>query len=130
MKALYQGQLAGHGRDELVDQYSSLAEYSRIDQSYFNDLLEKVLADTEALDAVIGRFAVRQVEQLDAVARAVLWLALAELKHRPDVPEKVVINEAVKLAKRYGAADSYRFVNAVTDKAAQALRRAGDPAEV
>ena len=55
-------------------------------------------------------------DQLDAVGRGILWLGLAELKHRPDVPTKVVINEAVNLAKRYGATDSFKFVNAVLDK--------------
>jgi len=129
VKALYQHQLAGHDRATLIGQYSALAEYARIDQRYFEDLLERVLGDSAALDAVIGQFAVRSVEQLDAVGRAVLWVALAELKYRPDVPVKVVINEAVKLTKRYGAADSYRFVNAVADKAARMLRAREDAAE-
>lgn len=129
VKALYQWQLAGHERTELVSQYEALAEFSRIDQAYFHDLLRFVLDDTEGLDAVIAKYAVRDINQLDAVGRAVLWLAVAELKHRDDVPEKVVINEAVKLAKRYGAADSFRFVNAVADKAARALRHPNDAAE-
>jgi N utilization substance protein B len=124
VKALYQWQLAGHDRGELVAQYSDLAEYGRIDQAYFEDLLERVLDDAASLDELIARFADRGLEQLDAVGHAILLLALAELKYREDVPVKVVINEAVKLAKRYGAADSYRFVNAVTDRAARALRAA------
>ena len=71
---------------------------------------------------LIADLAVRSLDQLDAVGRGILLMALAELKHRPDVPVKVVINEAVKLAKRYGAADSFRFVNAVVDKASKRLR--------
>lgn len=122
IKALYQWQLAGHTRDEILAQYAGLAEYVRIDQEYFGELLGKVLDDTASLDALIAQFAVRGIEQLDAVGRSILLLALAELKHRPDVPTKVVINEAVKLAKRYGAAESFRFINAVTDKAARILR--------
>ena len=96
--------------------------YGRIDQTYFADQLRRVIDDAPALDALIGQFAARGVEQLDAIGRAVLLLALAELKFRADIPHKVVINEAVKLAKRYGAADSYRFVNAVADKAGATLR--------
>jgi len=122
VKALYQWQLAGHDHAELVDQFSALAEYKRIDQEYFCDLLRRCIDDSPSLDELIGRFAARGVDQLDAVGRAVLLLALGELKFRPDVPHKVVINEAIKLAKRYGATDSYRFVNAVADKAAGALR--------
>jgi N utilization substance protein B len=56
-------------------------------------------------------------------------LGLAELKYRDDVPTKVVINEAVELAKRYGATDSFRFVNAVLDKTARELRSGVEPAE-
>jgi N utilization substance protein B len=122
IKALYQWQLAGHTRDEILSQYAGLAEYGRIDQEYFGELLGKVLDDTASLDALIAQLAARGIEQLDAVGRSILLLALAELKHRPDVPTKVVINEAVNLAKRYGAAESFRFINAVTDKAARILR--------
>ncbi len=122
VKALYQWQIAGHDYAELVDQFGLLAEFRRIDQDYFTDLLRHCIDDSDELDSLIAKFATRGVDQLDAVGRAVLLLALAELKHRDDVPYRVVINEAVKLAKRYGAADSYRFVNAVTDKAAAELR--------
>ncbi len=58
------------------------------------------------------------------MGRAILLLGLAELKFRDDVPSKVVINEAVELAKRYGAAESFKFVNAVLDKTARELRSA------
>ena len=122
VKALYQWQLAGHDYAELVRQFSALAEYERIDQKYFESVLAKVIDDVAELDAVISDLAVRSLDQLDAVGRGILLMALAELKHRPDVPVKVVINEAVKLAKRYGAADSFRFVNAVVDKASKRLR--------
>jgi N utilization substance protein B len=122
IKALYQWQLAGHDESELLAQFAALAEFGRIDQAFFQDLLQKVIGDAQALDALIASLAVRSLDQLDAVGRAVLLLALAELKFRPDVPTKVVINEAVNLAKRFGAAESFRFVNAVTDKAAAELR--------
>ena len=122
LKALYQWQLAGHSRDELRAQYADLAEFARIDQKYFEDLLDRVLEDSASLDALIGQLSVRGLGQLDPVGRGILLLALAELKHRSDVPAKVIINEAVNLAKRYGPAESYRFINAVTDKAAKILR--------
>jgi N utilization substance protein B len=124
LKALYQWQLAGHTREELLAQYSGLAEFARVDQGYFEDLLGRVLEDSASLDALIAKLSARGLDQLDVVGRSILLLALAELKHRPDVPVKVVINEAVNLAKRYGAAESFRFINAVTDKAAKILRSA------
>jgi N utilization substance protein B len=122
IKALYQWQLAGHSEEELLAQYSELAEFGRVDQAYFKALLARVLDNVATFDAVIAEHADRGVDQLDAVGRAILLLAMAEFKFRDDVPVKVVINEAVELAKRYGATDSYRFVNAVLDKAAKTLR--------
>jgi N utilization substance protein B len=122
VKALYQWQLAGHDLDELISQYSGLAEFGRIDQDYFRDLLTRVVNDAAELDPLIAEHASRGLDQVDAVGRAILLLALAELKFRHDVPVKVVINEAVELAKKFGAADSYRFVNAVLDKVARTLR--------
>jgi len=122
VRALYQWQLAGHDYAELDAQFSALPEFARIDAEHFRGLLEKAIEESAAFDRVIASHAVRKLDQLDAVGRAVLLMALAELMYRHDVPTKVVINEAVELAKRYGAADSFKFVNAVVDKAAKELR--------
>ncbi len=128
VRALYQWQLADHDLSELLGQFELEADFAAADQAYFRALLEVVLSDVETLDATIARFAVRPTAQLDAVGRAILLLALAELRNRPDVPTNAIINEAVELAKRYGATDSYRFVNALLDKAAAELgERDGRP---
>lgn len=126
LQALYQWQLGGGGELELLTQFAARPEFASCDRNYFRQMLKLVLRESEALDAVIATLAVRAIEQLDAVGRAILLLALAELKHRPDVPKRVVINEAVELAKRYGATDSYRFVNAVLDKASAAFAQGGE----
>lgn len=122
LKALYQWQIASHSVAELKDQFGSLADFARCDGEYFTQLLQFVVDDVAALDGLIAKYAARGVDNLDAVGRAILLLAFAELKYRDDVPTKVVINEAVELAKRYGAADSFRFVNAVLDKTSRELR--------
>lgn len=128
VRALYQWQLADHDLSELAGQFELHGDFAAIDQDYFRALLEIVLNDVGTLDATIGRFATRPTAQLDAVGRAILLLALAELRNRPDVPTNAIINEAVELAKRYGATDSYRFVNALLDKAAAELgERDGRP---
>jgi N utilization substance protein B len=123
VKALYQWQLAGHDVPELEKQFRALPEFERCDADYFQALLSTVIDDAAALDQVIAKHAARGLDQLDAVGRGILLLAIAELKHRGDVPTKVVINEAVELAKRYGAADSFKFVNALLDKTARELDR-------
>ena len=66
----------------------------------------------------IAAAADRPLEQLDPVERAVLWIGVAELGARPDVPAKVAINEAVELAKEFGASDSHRYINAILDSVA------------
>ena len=124
VKALYQWQIAGHSVAEISAQFAAHEDFERSDRDFFGQLLAVTIEDAPALDVVIARQATRGIEQLDAVARAILLLGLAELKFRDDVPSKVVINEAVELAKRYGPAESYKFVNAVLDKSSRELRGA------
>jgi N utilization substance protein B len=121
VKALYQWQLAETSETELREQFAAMPEFDRIDQSYFTDVLGLVMAGVVDFDAIIAVHANRDATQQDAVGRAILLTALAELQQRLDVPTKVVINEAVELAKRYGPVDSHRFVNAVLDKAASGM---------
>ena len=123
VKALYQWQIAGHGVPELKAQFSATEDFQRADGEYFGELLKTIVGDAPALDELIARHAVRSLEQLDAVGRAVLLLGLAELKHRADIPTRVAINEAIELTKRYGTTDSHKFVNAVLDKGARELRQ-------
>lgn len=119
VQALYQQQLAGHSAEELAEQFAEQPGFTKADGDYFHQLLNGILADTDTLDAVISAHATRDLAQLDPVGRAILWLACFELAKCPTVPTAVVIDEAVELAKTYGVTDSYRFVNAVLDKAKQ-----------
>ena len=124
VKALYQWQLAGHSAEEIAAQFTAATDYERCDRAFFAELLPRIVSDAAALDVLIARQATRGVDQLDAVGRAILLLGLAELKFRDDIPTKVIINEGIELAKRYGTVDSFKFVNAVLDKSARELRRA------
>ena len=125
VKALYQWQLADHSEAELRRQLAEMPEYATADQKYFREILAVVLRHAESLDRQIAAQADRVVEHMDAISRAVLWLGMAELHHRGDVPTKVIINEAVELAKRYGPTDCFRFVNAVLDRAAKRVESRG-----
>lgn len=122
VKALYQWQIAGGTVPEISAQFSAHDDFARCDRDFFGQLLAVTVEHAAELDTVIARQAARGIEQLDAVGRAILLLGLAELRFRDDVPSKVVINEAVELAKRYGAAESFKFVNAVLDKSSRELR--------
>ncbi len=122
VQALYQFQISGHSHDELIEQFSSREEFAWIDGDYFLSLLREIIEGADALDGLIAESADRPVAQLDPIERAVLWVGLAELESHPDVPLKVVLNEAVELSKQFGAEDGHRFVNAVLDKAAKSSR--------
>jgi N utilization substance protein B len=95
-----------------------------MDVEFFRRLLGEILADTAALDALIASDADRPVAQLDPVEHAILWLGLTELRAHPEIPLKVVITEAVALAKEFGATDGHRYINALLDRLAPKLRSA------
>lgn len=118
---MYQWQLAESTVSDLVQQFTA-NKRRPVDTEHFERILDYVVKNTAALDAVIGNYAVRSLDHLDEIGRSLLLVALAEITVCEDVPTKVAINESVELAKRYGAQDSYKFVNALLDKAARELR--------
>jgi N utilization substance protein B len=122
LQALYQNQLAGHDLAALIEQFSESKEFSGVDSDYFRAVLHEIMTGKDLLDEHIVRAADRPLEQLDPIERCILWIGVVELKSHADIPPKVVINEAVELAKEFGALDSYRYVNAILDKASLALR--------
>jgi len=124
MQALYQWQLTGQSAAELRNQYAEEEGWGEADADYFRELLNGITEGAAGLDATLAGLIDRPVGQLDPVERAVLLIGLYELGHRPDVPWRVVINEGVELAKRFGATDGHKFVNAVLDRAARSLRAA------
>ena len=124
VQALYQMQITGHDLRELRSQFKDRPEYERVDQDYFDDALKIICENREDIESAIAEFADRPVEQLDPVERGILLLGFYELQSVTDVPYRVVINEAVNLAKRMGAEDGYKFINALLDRASKKLRPA------
>lgn len=121
VRALYQWQIADSEAADLIEQFTA-NKRRPVDTDHFARVLQHAMTQTESLDAVIRNHAVRSLDQLDEIGRSILLVAMSELSVCDDVPVKVVINEAIELARRYGAADSYKFINAVLDKAAGELR--------
>ncbi len=122
VQALYQMQITDHDSRELFSQFKVRDEYQRVDQDYFDDALSDICENLETLEEGIDEFADRPIEQLDPVERGILLLGYHELRSVPDVPFRVVINEAVMLAKRFGAEDGHKYVNALLDRASKKLR--------
>ena len=122
LQALYQSQVGGHDVEQLIEQFSESDAFADIDRDYFVNLLTEITADTESLETRIAAAADRPVEQLDPIELSILLIGVHELESRIDIPYKVVINEGVNLARRFGAVDSHKYINACLDAAAQSLR--------
>ncbi len=124
LQALYQWQLTGQSLAELRNQYAADDGYREVDAEYFVGLLRGAVEGATEIDGMLAEFIDRPVAQLDPVEHAVLLIGLHELAHCAEVPYRVVINESVELAKKFGATDGHKFVNAVLDRAARRLRAA------
>ena len=124
LQALYRWQLNAGPWQELVQEFRDDKDMARADGEYFRALIEGVWHNHAELDARLAAFADREPRRLDPIEHAVLLIGLYELSARPEVPYRVAINEAVALAKRFGATDGHKFVNAVLDRAARELRPA------
>lgn len=122
VQAIYSWQLSENSVVDIEAQFLTDNDVSKVDVDYFLDLVRGVTGNTKQLDQAVEPFLDRPAKDLDHVERAVLRLAAYELSRRPDVPYKVAINEAIELAKSFGADDSHRFVNGVLDKAIDTLR--------
>jgi N utilization substance protein B len=123
VQALYQKQIAGHTTAELVAQYQDDIAYSRVDQGFFDEVFPVISRSQEELEKKIGELIDRPLEQLDPIELSILLIGVHELESRIDIPYKVVINEGVNLAKRFGAVDSHKYINACLDVAARSLRK-------
>ena len=122
LRALYQWQVTGQDVGEIVNQYLASNDVRKFDVPYFQDLFRGGPTTLDELDAHLDPLLDRGVEQVDLVERALLRLGAYELQCHPEIPYRVVINEAVELAKEYGAEQGHRYVNGVLDKLSESLR--------
>jgi N utilization substance protein B len=122
MQALYQWQMTRHDLSVIDAQFLADQDMSGANVAYFQELLHRVPAQVDAIDAALVPFLDRPLEQIDPVERAILWIAGYELLSRAEIPYRVIINEAVEIAKEFGAEQGHRFINSVLDKVAHKLR--------
>ena len=123
MQALYQWLMAGAPLSEIEAQIRDEYDFSHVDLEYFQALLHGVPARVEELDESLAPLLDRRLDELDPIEYTLLRMGMFELGERVDVPYKVVINEAVALAKKFGATDSHKYINGVLDRAARQLRK-------
>jgi N utilization substance protein B len=123
MQALYQWHMAGASLSDIEAEFRAEYDFSHVDLEYFQALLHQVPATVDELDAAIEPLLDRKLDELDPIERTLLRMGMYELTSRIDVPYKVVINEEVALAKKFGATDSHKYINGVLDRAARELRK-------
>ena len=122
LQGLYQWQVAGNTVADIRAHLAADAHFAKADGEYFAQLLAGTIAACEDLKREIAPALDRTVEELSPVERGILLLAAWELKYAPEIPFRVVINEAIELAKDFGGTDGYKYVNGVLDKLAPRLR--------
>lgn len=122
VQLLYQWYLNPTPKDALLQEFSATQEMERVDMEYFNQLVNEVILNVEELDTKLEPYTDLELDKLDPIEHTILRLSLYELVYVLQMPYKVVINEAVNLAKTYGGEQGHAFVNAVLDKAVKEHR--------
>lgn len=122
MQALYQWQMTAQNPGAIETQFLIDGEMGKTDLEFFHELLHEVPSHLDEVDSLLSPIMDRPIEQVDPVERAILRMGVYELKFRIDTPYRVVINEALELAKVYGAEQGHKYVNSVLDKVARKLR--------
>lgn len=122
LQALYQWQLSGGSGPDIRTQFREREGMDKVDWGYFDALVQSVIDDHEELDAQLLPHLDRPLEQIDPVELSIMRIAALELRDHPEVPFRVAINEAIELARRFGADGGHRYVNGVLDVLARSLR--------
>ena len=124
LQAVYAWQISGNPIERVIDEFRHEQDMEIADLDYFEDLVRGVATHREELDAALTPHLDREMDRVDPIERATLRIGAYELRHRIDVPYRVVINEAVEVAKRFGTDYGHTYVNGVLDKLAAEWRAA------
>ena len=122
LQGVYQWLLSRNAAREIALDIAQFRGFDKCDALYFRDLLDGVIHDAEVIERDLAPCLDRPVDRLSPIERAVLMIAGCEFLRHPEVPYRVVINEAVELAKSFGGTDGHKYVNGVLDKLAAVMR--------
>lgn len=122
VQGLYQWQIGGQDEAAIQVQAETVAGFSNADKTLYNTLLSETLNQADVLREHLTAHIDRPWQEISPVERSILLLAACELTFHPETPCRVIINEAIELAKIYGGTDGHKFVNGVLDKVAAVLR--------
>lgn len=124
MQALYQRHFSRSVMSDIESEFMVDNDMSKVDTAYFRDLIRGVHREQEELDRLLEPYLDRPLKEVDAIELAIVRIGAYELKNRIDVPYKVVINEGIEMAKKYGGTEGHKFVNSILDKLSGRLRLA------
>lgn len=124
LQALYQRHFSDSPVSDIEAEFVTDNDMDKVDSAYFRDLLRGVDRNRAALDRHFESLLDRPVSELDPIELAILRIGAFELEHRIDVPYRVVVNEGIELAKRFGGTDGHKYVNSILDRLAYRLRSA------
>lgn len=122
MQGLYQRHFTKSPISDIEAEFMVDNDMTKVDTLFFRDVLRGVYREQAELDRLIEPFLDRPLQEVDPVELAIVRVGAYELRHRLDVPYKVVINEGIELAKRFGGTEGHKFVNSVLDKLGRRLR--------
>lgn len=122
LQALYRRLLSGADARELQRDIETSEYWQQLDHEFYRATLAGVIGDVAGLEQGMTGALDRPLEDLSPVERAILQIGMFELVHRPETPLRVIINEAIELAKTFGGTDGHKYVNGVLDRLAQDLR--------
>jgi N utilization substance protein B len=122
LQGIYQWQYTGDAAAQVLKNLSELEEFDAADRGFLEEQLRGTVAEAEALRARIEPLVDRKWDDLSPIERGILLLAAWELVHKPDIPYRATINEAIELGKKFGGTDGHKYVNGVLDRLAAAVR--------
>ena len=122
LQAIYQWQITHQDASEILRQFREIQDLSQVDVGHFELLLRGVINENKRLIEALEPFLDRPMDQVDVMERVVLMIGAWELLECPEMPYRVVLDESVDLARRFGSEQGHSYVNAVLDKAARKLR--------
>ena len=123
VQALYSWAVSQNSPEIVELNFMTEQDMKGVDTPYFRKLFRQTVENVEAVERTMQGYLDRGLEELDPIEKAILRLAVYELQFEADVPYKVVINEAIEVAKVFGADESHKYINGVLDKIAPVVRR-------
>ena len=129
VQGIYEWQMTKNPAHEIEARTRAENAMHKVDIGYYHELLSQIIQQQEELDALLVPVIDRELTSLDGVELATLRLGIYELKNHLEIPYRVVLDEAIELAKHFGGADSHKYVNGVLDRVAHQLRQAEKQAD-